>query len=202
VGYGFLIQFRKVLARSVFMPLLERCLMEDAQFKYVGGMETPLRALLTARIPELSPDGQGSDAWASFLVDALVHSWREFQDHYHGVSPETVTWGQINHVQIRHPLSGAVRGLSWLFDMPESESPGCDSCIRVLSGNVSASERLVVSPGHGAEGIFHMPGGQSGHPLSPHYRDQQHAWSQGTALPFIAPLNRHTLTLVPVSSLS
>jgi penicillin amidase len=31
-----------------------------------------------------------------------------------------------------------------------------------------ASERFVVSPGREAEGIFHMPAGRSGHPLSPY----------------------------------
>ncbi|WP_447599373.1 penicillin acylase family protein [Nitrospira sp. Nam80] len=201
VGYDFLIQFRDVLARSIFMPLLERCRAEDRQFTYVGGMETPLRALLTARVPELSPTGQGADAWRSFLIDALERTWRDLQNHY-GVSPENITWGRINRLQIQHPLSGALPGLSWLLDMPDSESPGCDSCVRVLSGRVSATERLVVSPGKVEDGILHMPGGQSGHPLSPHYRDQQQAWSQGTALPFIGLLPRHMLTLVPFSSLS
>lgn len=197
VGYGFLIQFRDVLARSIFMPILERCLNEDPQFTYVGGMETPLRALLTARVPELAPSGPSSDAWRLFLVDASEQSWRELQDSYHGVSPEQVRWGQINHLQIRHPLSGALPGLSWLLDMSESESPGCDSCVRVLSGKVSASERLVVSPAHIEDGILHMPGGQSGHPLSPHYRDQYQAWMTGTVLPLIGTTARHTLTLVP-----
>jgi penicillin G amidase len=202
VGYGFLIQFRDVLARSIVMPMLARCRMEDQQFTYVGGMETPLRALLTARVPELAPNGQGSDAWRSFLVDALMRSWQELQESYHGLTPEDVTWGQINHLQIQHPLSGALPGLSWLLDMSHSQSPGCDSCVRVLSGKVSASERLVVSPGNVEDGILHMPGGQSGHPLSLHYRDQQQAWSQGTALPLIGTATSHTLTLVPSSSLS
>ncbi len=201
VGYDFLIQFRDVLARSIFMPLLERCLAEDRQFTYVGGMETPLRALLTARVPELSPNGQGGDAWRSFLIDALERSWQELHDHY-GVSPENMTWGRINRLQIQHPLSGALPGLSWLLDMSDSESPGCDSCVRVLSGRVSATERLVVSPGRAEQGILHMPGGQSGHPLSPHYRDQQQAWSRGTALPFIGSPSPHTLTLVPTGSLT
>lgn len=201
VGYGFLIQFRDVLARSIFMPLLERCLAEDRQFTYVGGMETPLRALLTARVPELAPSGQGSEAWRSFFVDAMERSWRELRDTY-GASPENVTWGQINHLQIQHPLSGALPGLSWLLDMSDSVAPGCDACVRMVSGKVSATERFVVSPGHAESGILHMPGGQSGHPLSPHYRDQQQAWSQGTALPLIGSPTRHTLTLVPIGSLS
>jgi penicillin amidase len=45
-----------------------------------------------------------------------------------------------------------------------------------------------------------MPGGQSGHPLSPHYADQHRAWVNGTPLPFLpgAPVAR--LTLLPASA--
>ena len=41
---------------------------------------------------------------------------------------------------------------------------------RVQDGAFGASERFAVSPGHEDQGYFHMPGGQSGHPLSPYYR--------------------------------
>jgi len=44
---------------------------------------------------------------------------------------------------------------------------------------------MVVSPGREHEGILHMPGGQSGHPLSPHYADQHRAWVDGAPLPFL-----------------
>lgn len=200
VGYGLLIQFRAVLIQSVFSPFLARCIEQDQQCAY-GMSETSLRALLTARVPELAPNGQGSDAWQSFLIAALKRSWHELQENYDGSSPEQLTWGQMNRMFIRHPLSGAIPGFSLLLDMPELESPGCGSCVRVMSGKVGASERLVVSPGHPEEGLWHMPGGQSGHPLSPHYRDQQQAWSAGTALPFEGSPLHHTLTLVPAVSM-
>jgi penicillin amidase len=69
--------------------------------------------------------------------------------------------------------------------------------VRILSGELGASERFVVSPGHHADGIFHMPGGQSGHPFSVHYRDQHQAWAEGSALPFETGVVEHTLRLVP-----
>ena len=69
--------------------------------------------------------------------------------------------------------------------------------MRLVSDTLAASERLVVSPGHEQEGILHMPAGQSGDPLSPHYRDQQRAWVDGRPLPLLAGPAAHTLTLVP-----
>lgn len=199
VGYGVLIQFRSVLAKSVFAPFLAQCLEREKQFQYSGNIETPLRMLLTARVPELLPQGHGLNDWHAFLRDALLRSWREVQEEYSRVPPEELTWGKMNHAHIQHPLSGAIPGLSMLLDMPESEAPGCEDCVRVMSGKISASERLVVSPGHPENGILHMPGGQSGHPLSPHYRDQYRAWSDGTALPFAGARSHHTLTLVPAT---
>lgn len=60
-----------------------------------------------------------------------------------------------------------------------------------------ASQRFVVSPGREAEGIFHMPAGQSGHPLSPHYSDGHAAWANGEPTPFLPGKTVHRLTLFP-----
>jgi penicillin amidase len=68
---------------------------------------------------------------------------------------------------------------------------------RVQSPTAGASERFVVSPGHETEGIFEMPGGESGHPLSPFYRAGHDAWVKGDPTPFLPGPAAHTLTLTP-----
>ena len=68
---------------------------------------------------------------------------------------------------------------------------------RVQRANFGASERFVVSPGHEAEGIFEMPGGQSGHPLSPYFRAGHEAWVRGEPTPFLPGKAEHVLTLKP-----
>ena len=75
--------------------------------------------------------------------------------------------------------------------------PGDSHMPRFQSPTSGASERLVVSPGREAEGIFHMPVGQSGHPLSPNYRDGHAAWAKGEATAFLPGPAVHVLTLVP-----
>ena len=69
--------------------------------------------------------------------------------------------------------------------------------MKVMSANHGASERLVLSPGYPENGIFHMPGGQSGHPLSKHYRDQQLFWQDGIAAPLRFNTTLHTLHFLP-----
>ena len=81
--------------------------------------------------------------------------------------------------------------------MPRDPLPGDVYTPRVLTPRSGASERFVASPGHEATAILHMPGGQSGHPLSPHYGDQQRAWVAGEPLPLLPGAPVHTLTLTP-----
>jgi penicillin amidase len=108
------------------------------------------------------------------------------------------TWGAHNTVRIRHPLSRALPALSWLIDMPTLELPGDRNMPRVQTVELEgASERFAVSPGHESEGYLHIPGGQSGHPLSPYYRAGFDAWARGEPLPFLPGPMQHTLVLTP-----
>jgi penicillin amidase len=107
------------------------------------------------------------------------------------------TWGAHNVVRVRHPLSRALPWLSRLLDMPVVELPGDHDMPRVQDGAFGASERFAVSPGHEDQGYFHMPGGESGHPLSPYYRAGFLQWARGEPLPFLPGPAQHTLTLAP-----
>ena len=107
------------------------------------------------------------------------------------------TWGARNVVRIRHPLSAALPWLASFLDMPTLELPGDHDMPRVQDGATGASERFAVSPGHEREGYLHLPGGQSGHPLSPYYRAGFVEWARGEPLPFLPGPAEHALTLTP-----
>ena len=70
---------------------------------------------------------------------------------------------------------------------------------RVQAVSFGASVRMVVAPGHEAEGLMHMPGGSSGHPLSPYYRAGHEAWVRGDPTPFLPGEPVHRLTLFPAA---
>ncbi|MCC7200210.1 MAG: penicillin acylase family protein [Gammaproteobacteria bacterium] len=107
------------------------------------------------------------------------------------------TWGRANTTRIQHPLSRAVPALGGWLDMPAHALPGSTRTPRVQGPSFGASERFAVSPGHETEGYFHMPGGQSGHPLSPFYRAGHEAWERGDPTPFLPGPAVHTLELRP-----
>jgi len=81
--------------------------------------------------------------------------------------------------------------------MPTRELPGDASMPRVQGPRFGASERFAISPGREAQAYFHMPGGQSGHPLSPYYRAGHDAWAEGRALSFLPGPAEHRLKIHP-----
>jgi Protein related to penicillin acylase len=109
------------------------------------------------------------------------------------------TWGERNTTAICHPVSRALPRFTqrWLC-APARALPGDSNMPRVQGPAFGASQRMVVSPGHEADGIVHMPGGQSGHPLSPFWTAGHRDWEEGRPSPFLPGPARYTLVLAPV----
>jgi penicillin amidase len=107
------------------------------------------------------------------------------------------TWGERTTTSIRHPLSRALPWLAPALDMPRQPLPGDGSMPRVQGREFGASMRMVVAPGREADGILHMPGGQSGHPLSPYYGAGHDDWAQGRATPLLPGPAQRRLLLEP-----
>ena len=205
VGYRIVRAFRNRVADEVFAPLLAPCLAADPHFDYLGRGEAkkafrqwegPLWALLSERPRHLlSPRYEN---WDALLVGALDAVLDELTAR--GARLSERGWGERNASLVRHPLSRAVPGLGVLLDMPRLPLPGDNHMPRFQSPTAGASERFAVSPGHEDRGYFHMPAGESGHPLSPHYRDGHEAWASGRATPFLPGPAVQVLTLVPAGA--
>jgi penicillin amidase len=177
--------------------LTARCKQAEESFAHgaLGQEEGPLWALVSARPAHLLPPPQASwDAQLLAAVDATVAWFAERHDG--GLAARS--WGERNTLQMQHPLSRAVPQLSRWLDAPPVALPGDSHMPRVQAATFGASERFVVSPGREAESLFHMPGGQSGHPLSPHYRAGHDAWVRGEPTAFLPGPTVTTLVLVPV----
>lgn len=107
------------------------------------------------------------------------------------------TWGKFNRLNIQHPISQAVPWLSSWLDRPNLAMPGDPLSPRVQRSSFGASQRLVMSPGHVENAIFHMPGGQSGHPLSPYYEAGFQDWVEGRPSPLKIKTVEQQLVLTP-----
>ena len=135
-------------------------------------------------------------SWRDFLLATLDATIADL-DKSCGPRLDRCNWGSRKVVRIQHPISHGLPFLAPLLDMPVLELPGDHDMPRVQDGAFGASERFGVSPGHEDQGYFHMPGGQSGHPLSPYYRAGFLEWAHGQPLPFLPGNTEHTLTLQP-----
>ena len=193
VAFGLLVRFCEILAEDVFEPFLVLCYEADRRFSYSWrNMETPLRILLKERIPATLPDPTNYPDWEQFILSKLKKSIEQLLEEHDLKSLDQLTWGTIHKTEISHPL-GFIPILGKILNMPQEPLPGGYHCVRATS----ASERMVISPGREADGILHIPSGQSGHPLSENYKDQFSYWWKGEPLPFLSGPTTHTLTLNP-----
>ena len=197
VGYRLVREFRAHAESAVWQVVLEALQLGDERDQPVPmQFEGPLWQLVNSQQSHLNWLAPQYADWPDFLrsqVDATIADLARS-------CPELArcTWGERNTVRIRHPLSGAMPApVAALLDMPTLQLPGDHNMPRVQDGDFGSSQRFAVSPGHETEGYLQLPGGQSGHPLSPYYRAGFMAWARGEPLPFLPGPAQHTLTLAP-----
>ncbi|CAB3753559.1 penicillin acylase family protein [Paraburkholderia humisilvae] len=140
------------------------------------------------------PDGFAD--WHAFVLDRIDHSIAQLPK---GTKLEDARWGDRNRSAIAHPFARLLPAwLPWArgwLSTPRDPLPGDINMPRVQSPAFGASERFVVSPGREQDGIFEMPGGQSGNPMSPYFIAGHETWVHGDVAPFLPGATVHTLTL-------
>jgi len=193
VSYRLVRGFRHAAARRALTPIFATCVAADAGFDWTRlAYEEPLWTLLHEKPAHLLDAKFVS--WEDLLLAAADDLVADLAKQ--GTPLANATWGRANTARLRHPFALVLP--SWLtgwLNLPADPLPGDVDMPRVQGRSFGASERFAVSPGHEAEGYFHMPGGQSGHPLSPFYRAGHEAWVRGEPTPFLPGKTAHTLTL-------
>lgn len=114
----------------------------------------------------------------------------------HSAALQDATWGQRNKARIAHPFVAGMPLLARWLAAPQAPLAGDGDMPRVAAPSFGQSERMVVSPGHEEHGIFNMPGGQSGHPLSTYFLAGHEAWVRGQEAPLLPGPAAHVLKLI------
>ncbi|GIX38887.1 MAG: penicillin acylase [Silanimonas sp.] len=197
-GYRLTRAFRlEVLARvrdgllgPAKVALGERFLLPD-----LPQLEGVLWPLVEQRPAHLLPPR--FKTWDALLAEAAEAAAKGLREQHPGPLSER-TWGEANTAAICHPLASALPGplRRWLC-MPAEPLPGDAQMPRVQAPAFGASQRLVVSPGHETDGVFQLPGGQAGHPLSPYWGAGHADWVQGRPAPFLPGPAQRRLELRP-----
>jgi penicillin amidase len=126
------------------------------------------------------------DAIASY---ALEDAMRDLQKRL-GPTTTSWRWGDLHTVSFEHPLSAA-KPLDRIFTTGPLRRPGdgyspnngAYSLLRPFALRSHASERQIVDLADVDASLSIIPTGQSGQPLSGHYRDQTELWARGDYKP-------------------
>lgn len=196
VDYRVVRTFRQNVRDLVLAPFIARARARFPDFAWPRGAtaEGAIWKMLVER-----PANLLDPKWATW-DDLLAAAARKTMDNL-ATGPggiEARTWGEQNTARIAHPLSAALPGfLAHYLDMPAEPLPGDTDMPRVQAPAFGASERFAIAPGHEDESYLEMPGGQSGHPLSPFHGAGHDEWVQGHLTPLLPGPTQHTLLITP-----
>jgi penicillin G amidase len=116
-------------------------------------------------------------------------------------------WDDAHAVKFAHPLSGGGRPLDWFFSRGPIPVAGDSMTVnktttdlrRPYATSEAASYRQILDVGAWDRSLGVNTTGQSGHPRSPHYFDQNGLWRQGEYRPL--PFTRPAVEAATVSQL-
>lgn len=168
---------------------------QDANARWEVVADTLLRQQPAAWLPP------GYRDWRDFQLARLDIALQDMASPKNSSAPgeslSTATWGEQNRARIQHPFVRIMPTLGAWLSAPADPLPGDANLPRVQMPSFGASQRMLLIPGREADSLFHMPGGQSGHPLSPYFLAGHADWVQGRPTPLLPGNPRHVLHLVP-----
>ena len=198
VDYRVVRAFRQQVIDATLAPFVALAQRRDADFRLPSaqGYEAAVWTLLQTRPPHLLDPGYAD--WDALLRAAARRTAEELAAQPGGLAARR--WGERNTAAIRHPLSRFLpAALARALDMPAQALPGDSNMPRVQAPEFGASERFAIVPGHEERSYLMMPGGQSGHPLSPFHGAGHADWVEGRPTPLLPGVARHRLQLLPAA---
>jgi penicillin amidase len=193
-GFRILHAYYRARLERALGPLLAGAVEADPTFVYRWPLaDEVLRRLLEEQPAHLLTREHAS--WQAFLRQVLLDTLQAIdRDPAHGVD---APWGEVNELDVLHPFAAQLAPLAHWLALPPAPLPGSTLSLRVAAPDYGALIRLAVAPAAPREGILEMAGGQSGHFLSPQFRDQHSAWLDGEPTPFLAGPAVARITLRP-----
>lgn len=156
------------------------------------------------------PDGWFAEGWDAMAGEALASAVDRLTSE-HGPDTAGWAWGRLRTLTLRHPV-GSQPLLARSFNLGPVPMGGDGTTpMQAATGPLHpfdnpgflANTRAVIDLADPERSRFVLAGGQSGNPLSPHYRDLFDLWRRGDGVPIawsegaVAAATRSTLVLEP-----
>jgi penicillin G amidase len=191
-AFRMLHAYYRALAVRTLEPLLAPAIAAEPSFVYRWPLaDEVLRRLLDERPAHLLTSEHAD--WPAFLRTVLGDTLEALEHD----APLDTEWGEFNVLDVAHPFATALGPFAPRLALPQAALPGSMVSLRVAAPSYGAVLRMAVAPASPEDGVLQLAGGQSGHFLSPQFRDQQADWTDGTPSPFLAGEAVTQFVLVP-----
>lgn len=150
------------------------------------------------RLLRQRPEGWFAD-WDHELLRSLQEGVEE-GGRRQGKDVRKWTWGEYNKLTIASPILRALPLVAGYWQIGPVGMDGSSTTVKQTTPRLGPSMRMVVDFGDPRGGLMNLPVGQSGHPLSGHFKDQWGAYAKGESFPLHFPggwTADLTLTLEP-----
>jgi penicillin amidase len=196
--------WRRTFADDMPAPLFDRFYRYAANERFAG-----LHAIINDPVSDwfddrATPDRRETrdDMVRAASVDAVNLLRERFGD-----DEVNWSWGRLHAVPFSHPLGGGGRVLQWIFSRGPIEVGGDAMTVNKTTTNLrepyqtaeGASYRQILDIGEWDQSIAVNTTGQSDHPWSRHYFDQNDLWRAGQYHP--QPFTRPAVEAATVSVL-
>jgi len=132
--------------------------------------------LLRERPPDWFPD------YNLFLLRCLVGAIEEGQK-IQGSKPSRWDYGQYQALQIVNPVEGRLALIGSFFNLGPVPMNGAPTTVKQYTRRLGPSLRMIVDLANLDHSVANLATGESGQPLSPHYKDQWDAYYAGRSFP-------------------
>ncbi len=143
------------------------------------------------------PAGWVAD-WDAFVLESFQDAVEEAK-RQQGGDPKRWRWGTRMTFALPHSVLGRIAGVGSYFTIGPLEMSGGTTTVKQTTLRMGPSMRFVADLANWDTSLNNITVGQSGHPLSSHFRDQWDAYLAGRSFPmqFLRVDAKDTLTLTP-----
>ena len=135
-----------------------------------------IERLLRERPPDWFPN------YNVFLLRCLVGAIEEGQK-IQGLKPSRWNYGQYQALQIVNPVEGRLPLIGSYFNLGPVPMSGAPTTVKQYTRRLGPSLRMIVDLGDLEHSLANLATGESGQPLSSHYKDQWDAYYAGRSFP-------------------
>lgn len=175
------------LVTDVLYQQIRKALAESASPKKGELYSSQMAAAVVERILRERPAGWFAD-YDRMLMDSLAAAVEDGAKRQGGKVSDW-RWGAYNELRIAHPVLGRVPMVGYLpwvghyFEIGPVWMSGSSTTVKQTTRRLGPSMRMVVDLGNLDGSFQNVTIGESGHVLSPHFKDEWQSYYVGNSLP-------------------